>query len=648
MARTQLRLDSITGSMPALKPAVVVQGAEVAAFAAADVQDVLKGYAQAISNIHGITEFTAQVPGKFEHATSQFIGVLSASSDILGGRDMVLARDADVKGKLSVGSTAFVKSHITGSGDVVLNQVSGAKINVTGGKLSAAIMGGFEVGMSNLGSEAVSFKFAGAEKFSVSKVGDTAIKGTLDVDGQATLFGATVEDLSATDGALVFHNASRKLIDNSGLKFDGSDLVVPGLKDSSLTATHVVFAGTGGELTGESAMTYDASLDKLQVNGSYFGQDVSVSRDVTVGRDLTVTGDLLVQGATVTVNVGELVIEDKMITVASGAAGATLDGAGIQLGLGAEQAFAWNHAGTKWVASAKLASAKLQRTEVSAARIAGYDASGNLTSENLNNWVAGTLNQISVADDADGSITLSLPQSIHTDADVEFDSLKLGDNVADAGKALKIGAAGEVVAAAWNEFVAIEAGVGLELIQSGFKAEIGLAQSILTGSSPTFVGMTFSGLSSAPLQVSAGGVLQEMDLSTWISGTTHQVNVAQGGTDNHGLVISLPYAISDASNTELRGFTATSILGALNELAGGAGGGKGKWSEMLVADAAGGVHTFASGPNWSAAGFDMARVDIYLNGQMMKETADYALSSARTVTFTFPLKADDVVTARIC
>jgi hypothetical protein len=44
----------------------------------------------------------------------------------------------------------------------------------------------------------------------------------------------------------------------------------------------------------------------------------------------------------------------------------------------------------------------------------------------------------------------------------------------------------------------------------------------------------------------------------------------------------------------------------------------------------------------------MARVDIYLNGQMMKETADYALSSARTVTFTFPLKADDVVTARIC
>lgn len=634
--------------MPALKPAAVVKGAEAAAFVAADVQDVLKGYAQAIANIHGITEFTAQEPGKFEHATSQFIGILSASSDILGGQDMLLARDANVKGKLNVGSTAFVKSHITGSGDVVLNQISGSKILVPGGMLKADIMGGFEVGMSNLGSESVVFKFAGAEKFSVSKVGNTAVKGTLDVDGEATLAGATVEDLSATDGALVFHNAGRKLQDNANLKYDGSDLVVPGLKDSSLTATHVVFAGTGGELTGESAMTYDASLDKLQVNGSYFGQDVSVSRDVTVGRDLTVTGDLLVQGATVTVNVGELVIEDKIITVASGAAGATLDGAGIQLGLGAEQTFAWSHAGTKWVASAKLASAKLQVTDVAAARIAGYDASGNLTSENLNNWVAGTANQISVADDADGSITLSLPQSIDKDADVEFDSLKLGDYAADAGKAYMVGASGSIVPAAWDQFVSIEANVGLELVQDGFKAQVGLAQSILTGSSPQFAGLTLSGLSSAPLQVSSTGVFEEMDLSTWISGTEHEVEVAQGGTDNHGLVISLPYAISDASNTALVGFAATSILGALNELAAGSGGGKGKWAEMLNADASDGVHTFASGPDWSAVGFNMARVDIYLNGQMMKETADYALSSTRTVTFTFPLKADDVVTARVC
>ena len=61
-------------------------------------------------------------------------------------------------------------------------------------------------------------------------------------------------------------------------------------------------------------------------------------------------------------------------------------------------------------------------------RIVQTDASGNLdTISFLNNWIAGTTNQIIVTDDGDGSVTLSLPQNINTDADVEFDSIILDD-----------------------------------------------------------------------------------------------------------------------------------------------------------------------------------------------------------------------------
>ena len=61
-------------------------------------------------------------------------------------------------------------------------------------------------------------------------------------------------------------------------------------------------------------------------------------------------------------------------------------------------------------------------------RLVATDGSGSLDSVNLlSAWVAGTTNQITVTDDGDGTITLSLPQDIDTDADVEFDSLILDD-----------------------------------------------------------------------------------------------------------------------------------------------------------------------------------------------------------------------------
>ena len=53
---------------------------------------------------------------------------------------------------------------------------------------------------------------------------------------------------------------------------------------------------------------------------------------------------------------------------------------------------------------------------LTASRIVATGASKGLESVDLVNWVDGTANRVTVADDADGTITLSTPQDIHTGA----------------------------------------------------------------------------------------------------------------------------------------------------------------------------------------------------------------------------------------
>ena len=84
----------------------------------------------------------------------------------------------------------------------------------------------------------------------------------------------------------------------------------------------------------------------------------------------------------------------------------------------------------------KLASQKLGKkssptfgsvilTDLTALRLVWADAAKRLVSKDLVDLVAGTANQVTVADDGDGSVTLSTPQDIHTGAEPTF----LGVNI---------------------------------------------------------------------------------------------------------------------------------------------------------------------------------------------------------------------------
>ena len=60
-------------------------------------------------------------------------------------------------------------------------------------------------------------------------------------------------------------------------------------------------------------------------------------------------------------------------------------------------------------------------TDLTASRLISTNASQELEAvANLASWVGGTENRVTVANDGDGSITLSTPQDTHTTADPTF------------------------------------------------------------------------------------------------------------------------------------------------------------------------------------------------------------------------------------
>ncbi len=71
--------------------------------------------------------------------------------------------------------------------------------------------------------------------------------------------------------------------------------------------------------------------------------------------------------------------------------------------------------------------AGLTLTDLTASRLIATDADKALASVgDLTLWIAGTSNRISVANDGDGSVTLSTPQDIHTGASPQFTGIELG------------------------------------------------------------------------------------------------------------------------------------------------------------------------------------------------------------------------------
>jgi uncharacterized coiled-coil protein SlyX len=131
----------------------------------------------------------------------------------------------------------------------------------------------------------------------------------------------------------------------------------------------------------------DSRLDTLEGTGTIQGlgteNNVTFAKVTTTG-DVVVGGDLVVQGNTVTLNTATLVVEDKLITLASGStSSATADGAGFEVA-GASANFVYQHSTTSFTSSVALiapavtASVNLGTSAGNTKRIAFRNTNGNL------------------------------------------------------------------------------------------------------------------------------------------------------------------------------------------------------------------------------------------------------------------------------
>jgi hypothetical protein len=130
----------------------------------------------------------------------------------------------------------------------------------------------------------------------------------------------------------------------------------------------------------------DSRLDVLEGTGTIQGvgttNEVTFQKVTTTG-DVVVGGDLVVQGNTVTLNTATLIVEDKLISLASGSTNAaTANGAGIEV-LGANATLTYDSTPNAWTANIPISASAFTGsfnlpTGGSSKRIAFRNTVGNL------------------------------------------------------------------------------------------------------------------------------------------------------------------------------------------------------------------------------------------------------------------------------
>jgi hypothetical protein len=130
----------------------------------------------------------------------------------------------------------------------------------------------------------------------------------------------------------------------------------------------------------------DSRLDTLEgtgtIQGVGTGNNVTFAQ-VTTSGDVIVGGDLVVQGNTVTLNTATLVVEDKIIQLASGSTdAATANGAGIEV-MGANATFTYDSTPNAWTANIPISASAFTGsfnlpTGGSTKRVAFRNTNGNL------------------------------------------------------------------------------------------------------------------------------------------------------------------------------------------------------------------------------------------------------------------------------
>jgi len=120
----------------------------------------------------------------------------------------------------------------------------------------------------------------------------------------------------------------------------------------SASGSELAYNSSTGVISFASAgvTSLTGTANEVEVSASNGAVTVGLPSNVTIGQDLTVTGNLTVQGNTTTVNTEQLNVEDNIITLNSGVAGAPTLNSGIEVnrGTSTDVSILWNETTDKW------------------------------------------------------------------------------------------------------------------------------------------------------------------------------------------------------------------------------------------------------------------------------------------------------------
>ena len=628
-----------------------------------------------VKDIIGAADYKEEIVG--EYAKVQIVDLAahidaSGASSLAIKQDMSLAGAADFNGTLDVSGASdlhgavYAYSTLRADGAADLN----GALDVAG----ASDLHGAVYAYSTFRADGAVDINAAMDVSGASDLhGAVKAYGTLEVDGESTLASAIIEDITATH--IMFAGAGGAVEGSIGLKWDGTDLLAASAKVADLTDTRVTFAGAGGALMDDAKMTFSAGV--LSVSGSTYSANASIAGN------LTVNGNFVVEGDTVTQNVTTVTTEDSVITLNKNASSVPAAGAGIEFEVsgavagyvktngagdmlikaatGSELTLDVNAASTIAVAGnltvesgpsyinqdvttdAMPQFTKAKLTDLTASRLMASNGSKETVSADLSAWVAGTTNQVNVADDLDGSITLSLPQDIHSGASPTFVAATLSDLT--AARLMASDATKKTVSIDLINWVTGTANRVSVSDLAGGKVTLSAPQDIHVGATPTFAAMNFGSYGAiagvgggVDLKLAAVTGSLKFDDSFRAASTFGQPLKLAGAAGEwnaietaYGGELSLLAMLAAAAPSTNKRYVWTSASATGTDVV------------LSAIDAA----TFPIG----AAAYQNGKSDVFVNGQLMAEGSgkDFEFAAPAgtdrvKIVFAFSLQSGDVVT----
>jgi hypothetical protein len=199
-------------------------------------------------------------------------------------------------------------------------------------------------------------------------------------------------------------------------------------------------------------------------------------------------------------------------------------------------------------------------------RLVQTDADNALISvSNLASWIAGTTNRVTVTDDADGTITLSGPQDLHTGASPEFYGLTLNHLQVTANMTVGDGIGGPVNIGAQTSTTTDGSGLFVNAGETQFAGGVGGTLTLCGGAS-TNGGRGGNVFLERGIGTPYGDIIVG-SFSGLLKGTSGVVSAATAGTDYQSGTLTatrIPYAtgtpgtLTDAATLT---FDGTNVIG---------------------------------------------------------------------------------------